>query len=107
MPAADCGCGYWIARHLPTLGAVLPALVATGALLPGGVAQALVRVQALGTAAGVMDQPGVPRVESLAYGGQVVLHQSVARLAARVAARFGGIVNVSADLFAYSAATQT
>jgi len=36
-----------------------------------------------------------------------VLHQSVARLAARVAARFGGIVNVSADLFAYSAATQT
>ena len=106
MPAADCGCGYWIARHLPTLGAVLPALVATGAM-HGGVAQALVRVQALGTAAGVMDQPGVPRVESLAYGGQVVLHQSVAHLAARVAARFGGIVNVSADLFAYSAATQT
>jgi hypothetical protein len=102
VPAPDCGCGYWLARDLPTLGALLPDMAAAGALLPGGVAQALVRVHGLGTAAGVTDTPDVLRVAGLAYAGAVVLHASVAHLAGRVALRFGGTVDVADDLFSYA-----
>lgn len=107
VPAPGCGCGYWIARDLPTLAALLPEMAAQGHLLPGGIAQALVRVQALGTASGVTDTPGVLRVAGLAYGGAVVLQESVAHLADRVRLRFGGVVTIAPDLFAYAATHQT